>query len=184
MATATSLMTAEEYVAQPEYHGYPTELVKGLLITMAPSMPRPGQICARASYLLRWDLDDHDLGQVLTNDSGVVTERDPDTVRGADVAYYSYQRVPKGPLPSGLLSVAPELVFEVRSPNERWSKVHVKVAEYLNVSVQVVCVIDDDTRSVHVFHADREPQILTEEDEFALPEILADFRVKVRRFFE
>jgi Uma2 family endonuclease len=184
MATATSLMTAEEYAALPEYHGYPTELVKGVLITMVPPMPRHGQICARASYLLQQYLNDHDIGQVLTNDSGVITERDPDTVRGADVAYYSYQRVPKGPLPSGLLSVAPELVFEVRSPNERWSKLHVKVAEYLNVGVQVVCVIDDDSRSIHVFHADQEPQILTEDHEFALPEILVDFRAKVRRFFE
>ena len=37
-----------------------------------------------------------DLGRVVTNDSGIVTQRDPDTVRGADVAYYSYARLPKG----------------------------------------------------------------------------------------
>ena len=49
--------------------------------------------------------DDHDLGHVLSNDSGVITERGPDTVRGADVCFYSYERVPKGPLPPGYLDV-------------------------------------------------------------------------------
>ena len=41
-------------------------------------------------------VEEHDLGRVMSNDSGVITERDPDTVRGADVAYYSYARLPEG----------------------------------------------------------------------------------------
>ena len=45
---------------------------------------------------------DNDLGRVLSNDSGVITERGPDTVRGADVCFYSFVRVPKGPLPDRL----------------------------------------------------------------------------------
>jgi hypothetical protein len=59
-------------------------------------------------------LDRHDTGRLVGNDSGVVTEHEPDTVRGADVAYYSYERIPRGPLPRGrYLTVMPELVFEV-----------------------------------------------------------------------
>src|SRR3989337_2404935 len=113
MATVTSLMTAEDYADLPDPHGYPTELVKGVLITMAPPRPRHGEICVQIVYLLRKYLDDHPIGRVLSNDSGVITEREPDTVRGADIAYYSYDRVPKGPLPAGLLDVAPDVVFEV-----------------------------------------------------------------------
>jgi hypothetical protein len=52
------------------------------------------------------------------------------------------------------------------------------------VNVRAVCVLDDDTRCIHAFFADREPQILSESDDLALPEILGDFRVKVVRFFE
>jgi Uma2 family endonuclease len=114
----------------------------------------------------------------------MVTERGPDTVRGPDVAYYSFQRVPQGPLPHGLLPVSPDLVFEVRSPNDRWSELHTKVAEYLNVDVKAVCIFDDDTRTIHVFYADREPQVLKAEDDFTLPDVLGDFCVKVARFFE
>ncbi len=184
MATGTSLMTAEEYADLPDPHGYPTELVKGNLITMVPPMPRHGEICAHASYILQRYLDDHPIGRVLINDSGVITEREPDTVRGADITYYSFQRVPQGPLLMSLLSVAPEIVFEVRSPNERWGKLHAKVAEYLNVGVLAVCVLDDDTQSIHVFRPDQAMEIFEAADEFSLPEILAEFRVKVDRFFE
>jgi Uma2 family endonuclease len=184
MATATSLLTAEEYMALPDSLDGPTELVKGVLVTMPPPWPRHGELCARVSYLLQRYLEDHTIGRVLINDSSMITERDPDTVRGPDVAYYSYERVPKGPLSADLLPVAPELVFEVRSPSDRWSELHVKVGEYLRVGVRAVCVLDDDTRSIHIFYADREPQVLTVDDEFSLAGILGEFRVKVARFFE
>jgi Uma2 family endonuclease len=184
MATATSLLTAEQYMALPDSFDGPTELVKGVLITMTPPPPRHGEICFQTAYLLRRYLDDHPIGRVVTNDSSMLTERDPDSVRGPDVSYYSYKQVPKGPLPRGLLAVPPEVVFEVRSQSDRWSKLHSKVAEYLNVGVKAVCVLDDDTRTVHVFYPDREPQVLGGDEEFSLPSILDGFRVKARQFFE
>ena len=111
MATATSLLTAEEYMALPDSFDGPTELVKGVLVT-EPPRPRHGELCAQIIYLLRRHLDDHPTGRVVSNDSSMVTERGPDTVRGPDVAYYSYERAPKGPLPDGLLPLSPDVVFE------------------------------------------------------------------------
>jgi Uma2 family endonuclease len=184
MATATALLTAEEYMALPDSFDGPTELVKGVLVTMTPPPPRHGEICVQVAYLLRRYLDDHPIGRVVSNDSSMVTRRDPDSVRGPDVSFYSYQRVAKGPLPPGLLPVSPDVVFEVRSPSDRWSELHSKVAEYLNAGVAAVCVLDDDTRSMHVYFVDQKPQILTDDDEYSLPEILGDFRVPVQRFFE
>jgi Uma2 family endonuclease len=177
-------MTAEEYAALPDPFDGPTELVKGVLIAMPPTRPRHGQVCLQTGHLLRMYLDDHPIGCAVSNDSGVITERDPDTVRGADIAYYSFDHVPKGPLPEGLLPVAPDLVFEVLPPSDRWSDVQVKVAEYLAVGVRAVCVVDDDTRSIHVFRSDEPMRVFKAADEFALPEILSDFHVKVARFFE
>src|SRR5262249_36950293 len=126
----------------------------------------------------------NDLGHVVSNDSGVVTERDPDTVRGADVAYYSYAQVPRGPLPRTYLPVPPPLGFEGRSPTDRWGAIHATAAESLAVGVAVVCVVDDLTERVHVFRADTPPEILRGDDELAFPDHLPGFRVAVRRFFE
>jgi Uma2 family endonuclease len=177
-------MTAEEYMALPDSFDGPTELVKGVIVTMPPARPRHGQICFRIAHLLGIYLDKNPIGQVLTNDASMLTERSPDTVRGPDVSYYSYDRVPKGPLPAGLLDVSPELVFEVLSPSDRWSDVQVKVAEYLLVGVKVVCVVDDDTRSIHAFRSDQPMRVFKSADEFILPDVLSDFRVTIARFFE
>jgi Uma2 family endonuclease len=133
-------------------------------------------------YSVTWTRNS--VGRAVSNDAGIPTEHDPDTVRGADIAYYSYQRVPKGPLPPGLLSVAPELVFEVLSPSDRWSEVQLKVIEYLNAGVTAVCVVDDATRSIHVFRLDQPLHAFKRDEEFALPDILGDFRAKVSSIFE
>ena len=108
----------------------------------------------------------------------------PDTVRGADVCYNSYTRLPKGPLPEGYLPVAPELVVEVRSPTDRWLQVIAKVGEYLNAGVTVVCVLDPDPETAHLFYSDQPTRVLTADEDWAVPERFGDFRVPVRRFFE
>ena len=83
---------------------------------------------------------------------------------------------------SGLHSTVRKI--EVRSPGDRWPQVIAKVAEYLNAGVPVVGVLDDDSRTAHLFFADRPGRILGPDDELTLPDLLGDFRVPVRRFFE
>jgi Uma2 family endonuclease len=181
--TTAALITAEEYARLPD-NGRPTELVRGRLVEMNMPAPRHGQICSKVARILGNYADEHDRGHVLTNDSGVVTERDPDTVRGANISFYSYDRVPKGPLPPGYLTVVPELVWEVRSPSDRWSLILRKVAEYLDAGVLVVCVLDPQTETAHLYYPDQPSQILTADQELTFPTILPGFRVVVRRFFE
>ena len=183
MTTAVALLTAEEYAALPD-DGKPTELVRGVVVPMNVPAPRHGQICVRTIELLLQHLANHQIGQLVSNDSGVVTERDPDTVRGADVAFYSYTRLPQGPIQRGYLRVVPELVFEVRSPGDRWREIQDKVWEYLRAGVTLVCVLDQQTEMAHAFHADQAPRAVTRDEELTLPEVLPDFRVPVRRFFE
>ncbi len=177
------LSTAEEFGRRPD-PGYPEELVRGRIVRMPPPGSRHGKVCDYTAYQLGRYLEDHDLGHVLTNDSGVITERGPDTVRGADVCVYRYERVPKGPLPTGYLDVTPDLVFEVLSPDDRWRKALAKVAEYLEAGVQVVVVLDPERRKLHLFEGDEPTRILTDEDELMLPNVLGDFRVPVRRSFD
>jgi Uma2 family endonuclease len=183
MATAEALLTAEEYLLLPD-NGLPTELVRGRVVTMNVPYPRHGFICSTVARILGSFVVEHDRGRVMTNDLGVVTERDPDTVRGADVAFFSYARVPKGPLPEGYLPVAPGLVFEVRSTFDRWRDILAKVAEFLQVGVVLVCVLEPQTETAHVYHTDRPPRVFTADQELILPEVFPDFRVAVRRFFE
>jgi Uma2 family endonuclease len=98
MATLPSLLTAEEYAQLPGLERH-HELVRGEIVFMNLPSFQHGKICAKMARTIGYYVDLHDLGHVLSNDSGVVTRRDPDTVRRADVAYYSYRAVPKGESP-------------------------------------------------------------------------------------
>jgi len=183
MATVETLLSAEEYRRLPD-KGPPTELVRGRVVTLNMPAPRHGLYCGNIVGIVWPFAKERDLGRVISNDSGIVTERGPDSVRGADVASYSYARVPKGPFPEGCLTVVPEVVFEVRSPGDRWREILAKVAEYLNAGVSVVCVVDPQTQTLTVYRGDELPQVLTSEDELLLPELHADFRAPVSRFFD
>ncbi len=179
----SSLLTVEQFAERPD-PGYPEELVKGRVVALPPTKRRHGQICSQAVYLLRRFLEDHDLGHVLSNDAGIITQRDPDTVRGADVAYYSYEKLPKGRLPANYGPEVPEVVFEVLSPSDRWPQVLAKVAEYLAAGVVFAVVLDDARQMAQVFGAEGTIRILGAEEELTLPGVLEGFRVKVERFFE
>ena len=187
MATAPTTaadrgLTAEAFARRPD-PGYPEELVEGRVVAMSPPGARHGVICNRVGMIVGVFADERDLGRVLTNDSGVITRRSPDTVRGADVAYYSYAKLPKGPLPVGYPEVAPDLVVEVRSPGDRWPEVLVKVGEYLGAGVGAVVVLDGEATTAQVFEPEGAVRLLGAADLLELPGVLPGFRVEVRRFF-
>jgi Uma2 family endonuclease len=103
------LLTAEEFLAKP-HDGRRSELVRGRVVEMPPTNFIQGIICINIGAFLSSYVRHRDLGWVTGNDSGVITKRDPDSVRGPDVAFFSYQRVPKDSPPAGYPEVAPELV--------------------------------------------------------------------------
>jgi Uma2 family endonuclease len=189
MATVASVppdqhrLSAAEY-AQLTERGIPTELVRGRVVEMNVPAPRYGEICANITTLIGPHVRGQGMGRIVSNDGGILTEREPDTVRGGDVAYYSYARVPQGPMPAGYLEVVPELVFEVRSPTERWSRLISKAGEYLEAGVTVVCLLDPVSETAQVYRSDELPRTLHANDELILPDVLGELRVPVRRFFE
>src|SRR5262245_21543069 len=102
MSTATQqFITAEEFARLPEpADGSKQELVRGVVVVMPPPGFRHGVRQVRISSLLDQYARANNLGQV-TVECGVVTERGPDTVRGPDVSYWSYQRLPREQEPVG-----------------------------------------------------------------------------------
>jgi Uma2 family endonuclease len=184
MATVEqTLLTAEEF-GQRRDVGPLEELVRGRIVMSPPPNRRHGYTCAEVVFHLRRFLENQKLGRVYSNDSAIVTERDPDTVRGADVAYYSYARLPEGSRSSGYGPEIPELVFEVRSPSDRWSDVLRKVSEYLNAGVLFVTVLDPNDQTAVLYGAESAPRSLGHDDELSYPGVLPGFAVVVGRLFE
>jgi len=183
MATATALLTIEEYLALPDT-GTPTELVRGRIIEVPPPQPLHCMICCEFARVLANHVVERRLGRVMTNDSGVITHRNPDSLRGADVAFYRAAKLPPIANWTGYFDFPPDLVVEVRSPSDRWSEMVHKAGEYLAAGVLVVVLLDPDTRSAHVFEADRAPRVFGPQDTLTFPDLLGDFAVVVGRIFD
>jgi Uma2 family endonuclease len=186
MATVTvpageRLLTAEEY-AELSFPT-PTELVRGKVVEVEFSCPREGLVCGNILHLLDESVGRRDLGYVLPNMTGFITHRGPDTVRGPDVSFYSYAKMPKGELPQSYSDVPPELVFEVISPSDRWRDVLEKVVEYLDAGVLAVCVLDPERETAHVNTAEKVGELFAGDQELAFEDILPGFSVCVSDFF-
>lgn len=180
------LITVEEYASLPA-NAPPTELVQGRIVDVNVPRSRHGEVCAAITEIVRSFVRKRKLGRVFSNDAGVITERQPDSLRGADVSFYSYERVPRGRIdPRIYIDAVPNVIFELRSPDDRTSDVLEKVAEYLHAGVECVCVFDTlhETVSVYEETADAAMLVLRVDDDLALRQIHADFRVHVDEFFD
>lgn len=182
MSATAALLTAEEYFRSRDA-GRPTELVRGKIVMMNAPGARHGHVCNLIGEQLGRFVRDRDCGYVLSNDAGVLVTRDPDTVRGADLAYYSYDRISKGALPTGYPESAPELVFEVLPPSDRWSDVCQKSADYLGAGVACVCVVDPERRQATCFYSDEPQRALAESESLTFPSILPGFTLRLATLF-
>lgn len=176
------LVTLDEFAAK--YAHLRVELVRGQVKELPMPGSKHGKVCYRVATILGAFVDPRDLGHVFTNDTLFVTKRDPGTTRGMDVAFLSYGRLPKGPVPDGLLEVAPELVFEVRSPSDLWTDMIAKAIEYLTAGVGAVVLLDPKTESASVFRNDTRQEIFEANQALVVPDVLLGFEVVVKKFFE
>lgn len=183
MTTATKLITAEEYAQMPDL-GAPTELVRGEIVEINIPKPRHGEVGLNAGSIIRQFAKEHNLGRAASNDSGIITERDPDTVRGGNVWFISYKKIPKGPLPQDYMDVPPDIIVEVKSVFDRWNEILGKVAEYLRAGVGVVCVLDPETETVRLYRDEEVESVLSGDEAVTFPDELPGFSVAAKAFFE
>src|SRR5258708_2473812 len=96
MATVTATrMTADEFydfVHQPRNSGRWFELERGEVIELPPPGKRHGIVCLNTGGILRDFTFAVGRGYVCSNDTGIIVEEDPDTVRGADVSLYDDEK--------------------------------------------------------------------------------------------
>lgn len=143
---------------------------------------RHGVVCSTIATRLAVWADRGSKGYAASNNPGVVTERDPDSVRGPDCLFVAADRVP-GKVPIGFLEIPPDLAMEVLSPDDRWSEVIAKVSEYLSCGVREVWVADLVQKELQVFRPDQRPVTLSADAEITSESILPGFRCRVGDFF-
>ncbi len=183
MATASQkLITAEEFFRLPAPRdGARQELIGGVIVTMPPPGGRHGACGSRINRILGAFVEANKLGEVFCNDTGFISERDPDTVRGPDVSFWSRERLPA--VPEGYIEIPPDLAVEVISPTDHYSRVQKTKTYYLNHGVRQVWVVDPEDRSVTVYRSQKQAQILGEQDTLTGEDVVPGFQCAVKDFF-
>ena len=181
---ATKLFTAEEFAALPEpADGSKQELVRGKVVSMPPPGFVHGIIQGHFYFHLRTWANATQLGRV-TVESGVNTETDPDTVRGPDVAFWSYARVPADQAPEAYPDTAADVVVEVLSPSDSHRRLAEKIREYFSIGVRLVWVADPDDRTVTDYAQPGNGTVLWSDATLTAVDVLPGFTCSVASFFE
>ncbi len=183
MATVTTetRYTPEDLLAMPDGDLY--ELVDGRLVERNMSA-LAGLVGARIIRLLGDHLESTPLGDLFQADTSYQCYADdPDKVRKPDVSFIKTGRLPQEQLLRGHVRIAPDLAVEVLSPNDLAYQVDEKVEEYLRAGVQLVWVVNPETRTVAIFRQDGSTTRLRESDELSGESVVAGFRCPVRDLF-
>ena len=88
------------------------------------------------------------LGRVVMR-AGAIFRRNPDTVRGPDLSYFSFERLPD--IPDDHPEVPPNLVVEVLERNESPPSVADRVQDFIDSGVSVVWLVEPHPRIVTVY---------------------------------
>lgn len=161
----------------------PCELVEGRIVPMTPAGWKHGAIESRLHGFLDRHLESHPVGRLFVGEVGIYTQRDPDTVRGADVAFVSHERLAQQESEASFFTVAPDIVVEILSPSNRVEEVETKVQEYSAAGSGEVWVVHPENRTLrrHLC-ATGESRLLDHASILETP-ILPDFALPITRIF-
>ena len=182
MAVQPKLMTADELLRLPR-DGQRHELVKGELRTMPPAGFEHGKSTSILDSSLRPYVSSKNLGEVVTGEVGFRLATDPDTVRAPDVAFVRRERVLEAGRVTGYWPGAPDLVVEVISPNDLYTEVEDKVAEWLEYGARLVFVVNPRRRTVAVHRPDRPLRVLTIDETLNGEDVVPGWTLPLRELF-
>ena len=181
--TDTKRLTADDLLRLYS-KGVRGELIRGELCKTMPTGQEHGEIVVNLTILLGTFAKSRKLGRMTASDAGVWLERDPDTVREPDIAFFSAQKMPLGTRVTGYAEMVPDLVIEVVSPNNSLQEVNDKALMWLSYGVRLVWVVNPDSRSVDVYREGRVASTLSESDALDGLDVLPGFTCAVSDVFD
>ena len=174
-------MTAEELL-RLELPDQRTELVSGVLRVREPAGYRHGEVTQAFALAIGKYVEAHRLGRLVAAETGFKLTTNPDTVRAPDVGFIRRDRVPH-PAPTGFAELAPDLVVEVLSPEDRPGDVLAKVGDWLTAGTRLVWVVDPIREVVRVYRADGNETVVSRDTELHGEDVLPGFTCALAALF-
>ena len=174
-------LTAED-VERVSIPGKLVELVRGQIVVSEPPGTRHGAIAATLAYHVSDFVRRQGLGLVFAQDTGFKIESDPDTVRAPDLAFVARERADQIPA-RGYAELAPDLLAEILSPDDRPGEILSKVADWLAAGTNLVWLVDPQRLEVRVHRADGSLSVLRDSDALDGEVVLPGFTCPLKHVF-
>ena len=182
MVTTTTHVTAEELLKMPA-DGFRYELVRGELRRMAPAGYGHGVFAMSIGISLGAYVKANNLGEVCAAETGFRLGTDPDHIRAPDTAFVRRERVEQIVDRSVFFPGAPDIAVEVISPNDLYTDVDEKVADWLDAGALVVILVDPRRRVVKVHRSITDIAVLTERDALDVDDVVPGWQMPISEIF-
>ena len=161
------------------------ELIRGVFRETTPPGKMHGIVAANLVFFLGAFVRPGRLGIVATSEMGVWVERDPDTVRAPDVAFFSVEQDPPGAeIPPGFSRNVPALAVEVASPSDSRPALRDKALMWLNAGARMAWNVHPETKTVDVYRPNIATITLAEGDVLSGHDVIPGFSCQVSEIFE
>ncbi len=173
--------TEEHVYRRVEKTARPCELVEGVLVEKAMGY-RESLLAAALLALLKPWVRQRNLG-LVTGEAGLMRLA-PGLVRGPDVAFVSWSRIPDGCVPAEAIpNLVPDLAVEVLSESNTAGEMARKRREYFAAGTREVWQIDLNARTLQVFTSPAESTVLSESQTLDAGDLMAGFSLALSRLF-
>lgn len=180
MATKVLFRAEDLEELQERRQGRRLELIRGELYETTVTI-RHTEVQAQIIYLLKKWNETARGGRVL-GEAGFTLERSPDTVRAPDVCFIRKGRLAGVDTRHGYPEMVPDLLVEVRSPNDSWANMRRKAEQFLEHGTALVVIVEPDKHAEVIRHGET-PKHLDVDDVFEAPDVLPGFNCRLRDFF-
>ncbi len=160
------------------------ELIRGELCETMSAGVTHGKIVVNLTIELGAFVKPRRLGSLMASDTGIILERNPDTVREPDIAFISAAKMPIGIDIPGYSEAVPDLVVEIASPNDSRREVDDKVQMWLSYGVRLAWAVFPNTRTVESHPQRGAPTLLTATDALDGADVLPGFTCKLSDIFD
>lgn len=159
------------------------ELVQGKFIKEPAPYYQHGLVESKIAFEIQRHVANVGSGLVIVGEAGVITMRQPDTVRGADVIYISNERFAKNPSEK-YIEIAPEIIVEVIGQNDRRGQIENKVGEYIDFGVNQVWVAHYIQKTIDLYYSKEKFTRYTLTDTLTSEDLLPGFKLVLSEVFK
>lgn len=114
---------------------------------------------------------------------GIVVGRNPDSVFGPRLSFWTTKRLPLTESPEEFVETPPDLAVEIAAPCDSRAALQRKANAYLLAGVRIVWVIDNDARTVTVSRAVGGREVVGEGDMLRAEGVIPDLEIPAASLF-